>query len=148
MSSLAAPAPSVLLRFSLADSPRTQIVKWFEDLSAKAHGLCVQWDRTGAITLIATDPVWNAIPGNIVNQAAVLAQGAAPQYRARPDFDPPADLDPQATTAEMATWRLEMDMHFAYNLAQNASALALLDKWDQPTKRHLKCSFILRPCIF
>jgi hypothetical protein len=112
MSSLAAHAPSVLLLFSLADSPRTQIVEWFENLSAKARGLCVQWEPTGAITLIATDPVWNAIPGNILNLADVLAHGAAAQYRARPDFDPPASLDPAATTVELANWRLEMDMHF------------------------------------
>ena len=93
----AALAPSVSLQFSLADSPRTQIVEWFDDLSAKARSLCAQWDRTGAITLIATDAVWNAIPGNITNAAQVLAGTHAPAYRARPDFDPPAALDPAAT---------------------------------------------------
>ena len=54
---------SVSLKFSLVDNPRTQIVEWFEDVSAKARGLCVQWDPTGAITLIASDEVWNATPG-------------------------------------------------------------------------------------
>ena len=142
MSSLAAPAPSVLLRFSLAE--------WFEDISAKARGLCVQWDRTGAITLIASDQGWNAIPGNIVNQAAVLAQGAAPQYRPRPDYDydPPADLDPAATTVELATWRLEMDMHFAYTLAQNALALALLDSVGSANQASLKVEFHPTPLHF
>ena len=81
MSSAVALAPLVSLQFSLADSPRTQIVEWFDDLSAKARGLCAQWDRTGAITLIATDAVWNAIPGNITNAAQVLAGTHAPQYR-------------------------------------------------------------------
>ncbi len=79
----------------------------------------------GAITLIATDAVWNAIPGHITNAAQVLAGTHPPQYRARPDFDPPATLDPVATAVDLANWRLEMDMHFAYTMAQNALALAL-----------------------
>jgi hypothetical protein len=33
---------SVSLKFSLVDNPRTQIEKWFEDVSTKARGLCVQ----------------------------------------------------------------------------------------------------------
>ncbi len=86
MSSLTALAPSVLLRFSLADSPRTQVVEWLDDLSAKARGLCAQWDPTGAITLIATDAVWNAIPDNIVNAVQVQAGTHPPQYRARPEY--------------------------------------------------------------
>ena len=73
MSSATALVPFVSLQFSLADSPRTQSVESFDDLSAKARGLCVQWDPTGAITLIATNAVWNAIPGNITNAAQVLA---------------------------------------------------------------------------
>jgi hypothetical protein len=81
---------------------------------AQARRLCIQWDITGAITLVASDAVWNAVPGNITNLAAVLAQGDAPQYRAQPDFDPPAALDPAATAVELTNWKLEMDMHFAY----------------------------------
>jgi hypothetical protein len=147
MSSIAAPAP-VLLQFSLADSPRTQIVEWFDDLSAKARGLCAQWDPTGAITLIATDAVWNAIPGNLVNAAQVLAGTHPPQYRARPDFDPPVALDPAATPVELANWRLEMDMHFAYTLAQNALSLALLDSVGPANKASLKVEFHPLPLHF
>ena len=106
MSSAAAPAPSVLLQFPLVDSPRTQIVEWFEDLSAKARGLCAQWDPTGAITLIATDAVWNAIPGSITNAAQVLAGTHPPQYRAKPDFDPPAALAATATPVDCGFGKL------------------------------------------
>ena len=144
----AALAPFVSLQFSLADSPRTLIVEWFDDLSAKARGLCAQWHNTGAITLIATDDVWNAIPGNITNAAQVLAGTHAPAYRARPDFDPPADLDPAATAVELAKWRLEMDMHFAYTLAQNALALALLDSVGPANKASLKATFHPTPLHF
>jgi hypothetical protein len=73
-----------------------------------------------AITLVASDRVWNAIPGNNTNLADVLTRPAAPQYRARPDFDPPAALDPAATAVKLSSWKLEMDMHFAYTLPQNA----------------------------
>ena len=71
------------LQFSLVDNPRTQIEEWYEDVMAQARGLCIQWDPTGAITLVASDAVWNAVPGNITNLADVLARAAAPQYRAR-----------------------------------------------------------------
>ncbi len=72
MSSSAAIATSVSLQFSLADNPRTQIEEWFEDVQAKARGLCIQWDLTGAITLVASDLVWNAVPDNITNLVDVL----------------------------------------------------------------------------
>jgi hypothetical protein len=62
-----ATAPLVSLQVSLADNARTQIEEWFEDLQAKARGLCIQWDSTGAITLVARDRVWNAVTGNITN---------------------------------------------------------------------------------
>ena len=107
--------PSVSLRFSLSDNPRTQIHDWFEDLSAKARGLCsAQWDSTGAITLIATDAVWQAIPGHTTRPATAIV------YKVRPDYTPPAALDPAATAVDLANWRLEMQMHFAYTKAQSA----------------------------
>ena len=69
---------------------------------AKARGLCIQWDLTGAITLVASDSVWNAVPGNLANPAQVLAGSHPPAYRPRPDYDPPAALDPAATAVELA----------------------------------------------
>jgi hypothetical protein len=70
--------------------------------------------QTGAITLIASDAVWNAIPGNLLNsaQAQVLAGAHAPQYRPRPAYDPPVAIDKAATVA--------------YTLAQNTLSDALL----------------------
>jgi hypothetical protein len=104
MSSSAAIATSVSLQFSLADNPRAQIEEWFEDVQAKARGLRIQLDAdlTGAITLVASDAVWNAVPGNITNLVDTLAQAAAPQYRARPDFTPPVALDPAATAVDLS----------------------------------------------
>ncbi len=49
---------------------------------------------------------------------------------------PPAalDLDPAATTVELANWRLEMDMHFAYIMANKALATAILDSVGESNK--------------
>ncbi len=70
MSSVSSTAPSVSLRFSLVNTPRTQIEEEYDDLMAQARRLCIQWDITGAISLVASDAVWNAVPGNITNLAA------------------------------------------------------------------------------
>jgi hypothetical protein len=76
---------------------------------------------TGAITLIAIDEVWRAIPGRTTGPATQLV------YRTRPDYSAPAALDPQATPVDLANWRLEMQMHFAYTTAQSVLATAILD---------------------
>jgi hypothetical protein len=56
---------------------------------------------------------WNAMPGHITTPATT---GNPAVYKDRPDYTPPAALqvDPAATAVELANWRLEMDMHFAY----------------------------------
>ncbi len=59
-------------------------------------------DPTGAITLIASDNVWNAIPGNIANPAQVLAGSHPPAYRPRPDYDPSTAIDKAATAVELS----------------------------------------------
>jgi hypothetical protein len=133
---------SVSLRLSLADNPRTQIHDWFEDLSAKACGLCSQWDSTGAITIIATDEVWRAIPGHTTGAASHLV------YRARPDFDPPAALDPAATAVDLANWRLEMQMHFAYTTAQATLANAILESVGLANQAALKVAHHSTPLHF
>jgi hypothetical protein len=133
---------SVSLRFSLADNPRTQIPDWFEDISAKARDLCSQWDSTGVITLIATDAVWRAIPGRTTGPANQFA------YRARPDCSAPAALDPTATAVELANWRLEMQMHFAYTTAQSALATAILDSVGLANQAALKVAHHPTPLHF
>ena len=141
-------APSVSLRFSLVDNPRTQIEEWFEDVMAEARRLCIQWDITGAITLVASDSVWNAVPGNITNPAQVLAGSHPPAYRPRPDYDPPVAHDPAATAVELANWKLEMDMHFAYTLALNSLSLALLASVGPVNTTLLKVAYTPTPLHF
>ena len=137
--------PTVSLRFSLADEPRTHVKDWLEDLSAKASGLCPQWDTTGAITLIADAAYWNAMPGHVTTAATA---GHPAVYKDRPDFSPPAALDPAATPVELATWRLEMDMHFDYTMASKALATAILDSVGASNQAALKVTFHPKPLHF
>ncbi len=105
-------------------------------------------DLTGAITLVASDAVWNAVPGNLANLAQVLAGSHPPAYRPRPDYDPPVALDPAATAVELFNWKLEMDMHFAYPLAQNTLALALMASVGPVNKTILKVEYTPTPLHF
>jgi hypothetical protein len=72
----------------------------------KARGQCMH--ITGPpwrYHVIASDAVWNAtssIPGNLVNPVQVVAGTHAPQYRPRPDYDPPAAIDEAATAVELS----------------------------------------------
>jgi hypothetical protein len=100
------------------------------------------------ITLVASDSVRNAVPGNITNLAAVLARGDALQYRARPEFDPPTALDPDATAIELANWKLEMDMHFEYTLVQNTLSLELLASVRPVNTNLLKVAYTPTPLHF
>ncbi len=49
---------------------------------------------------------------------------------------------------ELANWRLEMDIHFAYTMAQNELALALLDSVGAANKASLKVEFHPMPLHF
>ncbi len=51
---------------------------WYEDLMAQAQArrLCIQWDITGAITLVASDAVWNAVFGNMQHHESSRCSGA------------------------------------------------------------------------
>jgi hypothetical protein len=139
--------PIVSLQFSLADEPRTHVKDWYEDVNAKASGLCPQWDTTGAIILIviADAAYWNALPGHVTTPATA---GHPAVYKDRPDFTPPAALDPAATPVELATWRLEMDMHFDYTMASKALATAILDSVGASNQAALKVAFHPKPLHF
>jgi hypothetical protein len=66
----------------------------------------------------------------------------------QPDFTPPAVLDPAATPVELVNWRLEMDTHFAYTMANKALATAILDSVGASNKAALKVAFHPRPLHF
>ena len=65
---------------SLAHEPRIHLEAWLEEAATVA----AQHDPTGALTLVATDVVWNQQPENLTNPDQVLAGTHAAVYRACP----------------------------------------------------------------
>ncbi len=49
---------------TLANDSRAQLEPWLEEFETHAWNLCAQHDATGALTLVASDQVWNSIPAN------------------------------------------------------------------------------------
>jgi hypothetical protein len=79
----------LMLLFSLSDTPRNQLLEWYEDVCAQVRGLCAAFDIDGTLSLVAYPSEWNAYPGNITNAADVLANGDPPDFRAWPTFANP-----------------------------------------------------------
>jgi hypothetical protein len=48
--------------------------------------MCPQHDPTGALTLVASNAVWNQQPENLTNAAQVLASTHAAAFRVRPTW--------------------------------------------------------------
>ncbi len=78
----------------------------------------------------------------------VLAATYAPQNRPRPDYDPHAAIDKANTAVELLEWKMEMDMHFVYTLAQNTLSKALLASVGPLNKTLLKVDFHPTPLHF
>jgi hypothetical protein len=55
---------TIHLTKSLANDPRAQLEPWLEEIETHARMICAQHDVTGALTLVASDAVWNCIPAN------------------------------------------------------------------------------------
>ncbi len=93
------------------------------------YSVCCQHDFSGALTLVATNTVWAQYPGKVTNMADVLANGDAPNIRARIAWGPPPALDPAATAVEIMLYKQATDRHQAYNVASTclSTALALVD---------------------
>ena len=49
---------------TLANDSRAQLEPWLEEFETHARNLCAQHDATGALTLVASDQVWNSIQAN------------------------------------------------------------------------------------
>jgi hypothetical protein len=79
-------APQTIhLTQSLANDPRAQLEPWLEEIETRARNICAQHDVTGALTLVASDAVWNCIPANVTT-AVRIAAGDPPHRAATPDL--------------------------------------------------------------
>ena len=89
--------------------------------------MCPQHDPTGALTLVASNEVWNQQPENLTNATQVLAGTHAAVYRARPTWDMPTAHANNAASAVVSIYREAVTRHNDYTLASKALAKALLD---------------------
>jgi hypothetical protein len=132
------PSLAITLTRTLADDPRNQLEFWLEEAATAARGMCSEHDFSGALTLAATDRVWAAYPGNVTNFVDVIANGDAPQIRARPTWALPNALDAAASAAEVVIWRQATDRNHAYNVAGTRLSAALLASIGEANKTHLQ----------
>ena len=112
---------------SLADEPRFHLEAWLEEAETAAVNLCPQHDPTGALTLVATDVVWEQQPENLTNLAQVLAGTHQAVYRARPTWTMPVTHAANAASATVSIYRQELTRFNEYTLASKALAKVLLD---------------------
>jgi hypothetical protein len=137
------PAPQTLnLTKSLATDPRASLESWLEDIETHARNLCAEHDVTGALTLVAADDVWKIIPANLTNAAGV-AQGDPPQYRARPTWDQPIPHANNAVAAAVSLYKLEAARYADYSRVSSALTTALLVSIGDKNTDHLKTTFPL-----
>jgi hypothetical protein len=82
--------------------------------------------------MLCNDDTWNSFPGYLTNAADVLANGAPPVYRGRPDFPKPAAHANNAASAVVSIYKQALDKHVAYTLAKAALTAALLEATMYP----------------
>ena len=132
---------TITLTHSLAHDSRTNLETWLEEAETLARNLCPQHDPTGALTLVATDQVWNDIPVNLANRAQVLAGTHPPAYRARPTWDLPNQHGNAAAAAVVSIYKQELVRHTDYSMAESALATALLASIGEINVVLLKTTF-------
>ena len=138
---MADPTTAITLIQSLAHDPRTNLERWQKDVEMQARNQCAQHDITGALSLVATDEVWNAVPGNITNPAQVLAGSHPPNYRARPDWDLPALHAANATAPVVSLYRIAAQKHTDFSRASSALTTVLLSSIGEANQTHLETTY-------
>ncbi len=58
---------------TLANNFRAQLEPWLEEFETHARNLCAQHDATCALTLVASDLVWQSIPANQTSTVRIAA---------------------------------------------------------------------------
>ncbi len=130
-----------MLLFFLADDARNTLPDWYNDVCSQARNLCAPHERTGALTLVATDVTWNAYPGHITNLVDVLDNGDAPVYLARPTWHLPVAHAANATAAVVSLYREELTRNHAFVAATSVLAQALLTSIGPDNKIFLEVQF-------
>jgi len=139
---MAAPTTDLVITRSLIDDPRNSLKNWLEAVEYLARTLCAAWDISGALTLVASDDIWRLFPGNITNLADVLANGDAPNIRARPTWDAPAAHANNAASAVISIFRQANDKHQAYIVASSMLAKALLVSIGDVNETLIRTTFV------
>jgi hypothetical protein len=88
-----------------------------------------------ALTLVATDTVWAQY------LADVIANGDAPNIRARITWNYPGAIDAAATAAEVMLYKQATERHMAYSVATTRLSTALVNSFGESNKTCLKTVF-------
>jgi hypothetical protein len=101
--------------------------------------ICAQHDVTSALTLVASDAVWNCIPANVTT-ALRIAAGDFP-HRAHPIWDQPQPHANNATAAILSLFKMDATRHADYSMASSTLNTALLTSVEEQNRNHLKTTF-------
>ncbi len=101
----------------LANDSRAQLEPWLEEFETHARNLCAQHDVTGALTLVASDLVWQSIPANQTPAVRIAAED--PPHRARPTWDQPQPHANNAAAAVVSRYKMEATRHADYCMASS-----------------------------
>ena len=124
---------------TLANDSRAQLEPWLEEFETHARNLCAQHDATGALTLVASDLVWQSIPAN--QTSAVRIAAGDPPFRARPTWDQPAPHANNAAAAVVSIHKMEMARFADFSMASSTLNTALLASVGEKNRNHLKTTF-------
>ena len=124
---------------TLANDSRAQLEPWLEEFETYARNLCAQHDATGALTLVASDLVWQSIPANQTS-AVRIAAGDHP-FRDRPTWNQPAAHANNAAAAVLSVFKMETQRYADFSLASSTLNTALLASIGEKNRNHLKTTF-------
>ena len=124
---------------TLANDSRAQLEPWLEEFETYARNLCAQHDATGALTLVASDLVWQSIPAN--QTSAVRIAAGDPPFRDRPTWDQPAPHANNAAAAVVSLHKMETARYADFSMASSTLNTALLASVGEKNRNHLKTTF-------
>ena len=124
---------------TLANDSRAQLEPWLEEFETHARNLCAQHDATGALTLVASDLVWQSIPAN--QTSAVRIAAGDPPFRDRPTWDQPAPHPNNAAAAVVSLHKMETARYADFSMASSTLNTALLASVGEKNRNHLKTTF-------